>query len=101
MVESKMTFAQEYLCEPMTWSDEDRRADTAAEEYEVRCEAFDRIVCSLRNKRGTAIPGNIEQLATICRNAKVVLADMVGKYGVSPSALRQGLRRLQRRDMVA
>jgi len=89
-------FHTEFLCAPREWSEEDRRADAAAEEYESRCEWFDREVCVARNERGIAIPTLPGELGEINRHAMVVRKDVRLRHGVTGKALHEALWRMRR-----
>jgi hypothetical protein len=60
------SFASEYMAE---WQPTARVFVDAAEEYERRCEEYDRSVCSRLDERGIARPTSGRELSLIGRNA--------------------------------
>lgn len=73
----------------------DPHADAAAEEYERRCESFDRLVCSSVNERGIAMPTNCHERGLINSNAKKVMAEILHKYPITFSEFREALGRIR------
>ena len=94
------SFASLFLSEPSGWSYRDRRADAATEEYESRCESFDRAVCRRRNERGIAIQTLPGELWEINRHARKVQKDVCDRHGVEWKALREALWRLDRSGTI-
>ena len=62
----------------------------AADEYEYRCESFDRTVCTTM-KDGIALPNTGAELGLINRNARMVREDILKKYSLTWEELKKGL----------
>jgi hypothetical protein len=71
-------FAQQYLGEFATR--EMPLEDKLALYYHVRCEAFDRVLCSQRDPWGDARPVTTSQLAAINQNALEVRAQLLSAF---------------------
>lgn len=91
-----LTFQQEYLCS-WPYNEETlelhKRMDEAAEEYEHRCESFDRVVCQFRNEQDIAMPLNSYEAGAINKHALKVRKEIMAKYSLSPKRFHEALRR--------
>ena len=67
-----------------------------AKEYEDRCEAFDRTVCSGEERNGLAMPGNPKESALICKHARKVMDEICHREGISRADLQSALRSYRR-----
>lgn len=67
----------------------------AATEYEDRCEAYDRVVCS-GMKDGIAMPCGGGELGLINKNARKVRAEVLRKYHMTWKDLKSGLDQIRK-----
>jgi hypothetical protein len=73
----------------------------AAIEYERRCEAFDKTVCSLRDKKGVAMPATEFERRQSEQHAKGVLRELAARVGVSERQFLKLLHSLPERVRYA
>ena len=87
-------FQNLYLGEPSPISEV---AFTLAQEYNTRCEAYDRAVCTGPITKDGVQPANHHELGLIGRNARAVFRDVKQKaieQGVTAEELRKAIARL-------
>ena len=71
-----------------------------AQEYDARCEAYDRTVCTGPITKDGVQPANYQELGLIGRNARAVFKDVKKKaieQGVTAEQLRMAIARLPQR----
>jgi len=79
-------FEQQYLAEPVDakLSLEDR----LALEYHITCDAYDRAICSAKDKHGESTPANRHELALVERHSRETFRTLVAEHReVSPPRL--------------
>ena len=87
-------FQSMFLTEPLP---SNSAAFALAEEYNARCEAYDRTVCTGPITKDGIHPANDRELELIFRNAIAVLADVTIKaldQGVTVEELRRAISKL-------
>lgn len=62
-----MSFEKEYFC---IFLNEDIKLHELAKEYHEQCEAYDKLVCRARTKKGVAMPNSLSEHSLITANAK-------------------------------
>jgi hypothetical protein len=93
-------FAQEYLqdCLP-AFSKEEQELYQLAREFDEGCESFDRRVCSVRSKRGTALPANSHEMRMICQHANRLFDEMLPQVyalGFGAKEFHDAIREVQK-----
>lgn len=89
-------FIREYL--PELSNQAEARLYELALEYEQRCEAFDRRVCT-GTRNGVAMPMNASESAQINRNAAIIFGTMmleVERLGFDRKAFKEAIAYAQR-----